>query len=63
MLSSIKTQRDLVSSLKGSSFRRVTCDGRSWLIREVRTLRRWSRDSRPAVNPPEAVVRVGTGQL
>jgi hypothetical protein len=34
----IKTARDLVSSLRGSAFRRVTCDSRSWFVREIRTV-------------------------
>lgn len=34
----IKTSKDRVSSLRGSAFRKATYDGRTWRLREIRTL-------------------------
>ncbi len=58
----IPTAKALVSSLRGSAFRRVTCDGRCWAIRGIRTLRSLGRQGRHPVSPLQAVVRVGTGR-
>ncbi len=58
----IRTSRVLVSALRGSAFRRVTCDSRCWAIREIRTLRSLGRKGRHPVSPAQAVVRVGTGR-
>lgn len=54
MATKLKSMRDMISSLTGASFRRVSCDGRTWYIREVRTLRHWSRHERPPVNSAAA---------
>ena len=35
----IKTSKQLTSSLKGSAFRRATCDARTWRVRRIATLR------------------------
>jgi hypothetical protein len=34
----IKTSDDLIRSLRGSAFRRATCDGRSRFVRQIATL-------------------------
>jgi len=34
----IKTSDDLVRSLRGSAFRRATCDGRGRFVRRIATL-------------------------
>ena len=34
----IKTSADLIRSLRGSAFRRATCDGRGWFVRRIATL-------------------------
>lgn len=36
----IKTSRNLTSSLKGSAFRRALCDGKSWWVRHIATMRK-----------------------
>lgn len=33
----IKTSKHLVSALKGSAFRRVTFDARTWFLRKIKT--------------------------
>ncbi len=58
----IKTSRTLVSSLKASAFRRVTCDGRSWTVTAIRTLRSLGKRGRHPVSPPAAIERVRTGR-
>ena len=44
----IKTNKHLVSSLRGASFRRVSFDGRTRLLRTIRTLRSLRTPSRRA---------------
>ena len=34
----IKTSNDLIRSLRGSAFRRATCDGRGRFVRRIATL-------------------------
>ena len=34
----VKTSRNLVSSLKGSAFRRAAWDARSWSVRQIVTM-------------------------
>lgn len=58
----IKTSRVLVSSLKASSFRRVSCDGRTWTVTAIRTLGSLARKGRHPVSPPAAIERVRTGR-
>jgi hypothetical protein len=42
----IRTSKDLAPALYGSAFRRVTCDGRTWFVRKIRTLRDLFRGER-----------------
>ena len=42
----IKTSKELVPSLKGAAFRKVTCDLRSRYLAEIATLRRLQREGR-----------------
>jgi hypothetical protein len=42
----IKTSKDLAPSVRGSSFRKVTCDLRSRYLTEIATLRRLQREGR-----------------
>ena len=58
----IKTSGSLVSSLRTSAFRRVTCDSRSWAVREIRTLRSLILRGRYPISPPSAIDRVRTGR-
>lgn len=48
----IKTNRHLVSSLRGANFRRVTFDGRTRSLRAIRTLRNLRAQGRHAVSTP-----------
>lgn len=57
-----KTSKDLITSLHGSAFRRLTCDGRSWYVREIRTFRALQRRGRQPVVPPRALERIRTGR-
>ena len=58
----IKTSKSLISSLRGSAFRRVTCDSRSWAVTEIRTLRSLALRGRYPVSPRSAIERVRTGR-
>jgi hypothetical protein len=55
----VKTSRDIVSSLAGSSFRRVTLDGQTWYLREIRTTTRLAR-GRPRTRKVLGLVAVET---
>jgi hypothetical protein len=57
----IRTSKDLAPALYGSAFRRVTCDGRTWFVRKIRTLGDLFRGRRP-VSLPAAIERVRTGR-
>jgi len=59
---SIKTAKSLVSSLRGSAFRRVTCDHRTWAVTQVRTLRSLALQGRHAISPRAAIERVRSGR-
>jgi len=43
----IKTSKDVRSSLAGSAFRKLVCDGRSRYIREIPTMTRFRREGKP----------------
>lgn len=43
----IKTSRNAISSLKGSAFRRASCDGKSWWVRHIATMQRPAGAQRP----------------
>jgi hypothetical protein len=58
----IKTSRSLISSLRASAFRRVTCDQRTWAVREIRTLRGLLLRGRYPVASLAAISRVRTGR-
>lgn len=58
----IQRARGLVSSLRSSAFRRVTCDGRTWLVRAIRTHRSLALQGKHPISPPAAVERVRTGR-
>lgn len=58
----IKTSRDLVPSLIGSAFRRVTCDSRSWFIRAIRTMRNLHCNGGRPVSTARAPARMHTGK-
>jgi hypothetical protein len=47
----IKTAKDLTTSLRGAAFRRATCDGRSWFVRAIKTLRTLRVQGRPTDAP------------
>jgi hypothetical protein len=47
----IKTSRHLTPSRRGSAFRRATCDGRSWFVREIKTHRALASARRAAGTP------------
>ena len=47
----IKTSKDMAPSLMGAGFRRMVCDGRSLLVREIMTTRRLRRRSKAAPPP------------
>jgi hypothetical protein len=50
-----KTARDLIPSLRGSSFRRAGCDSRTWFVREIMTLsRKYGKRTHSAV-PTDAI--------
>lgn len=52
-----RTSRDLVPSTRGSAFRKVVCDGRSWYARAIKThhdLRRKTRPGSAARVPTES---------
>ena len=51
----IKTNRHLISSLRGANFRRVTLDGRTWSVRAVRTLRSLRAQVRHVVSTPRTI--------
>lgn len=34
----IKTSKNLVSALKGSAFRKISYDARSWFLRKIKTV-------------------------
>jgi hypothetical protein len=61
MAIAIKTSQSLISSLRSSAFRRVTCDGRTWLVTAIRTHRSLSRQGWHPVSPRTAIERVRTG--
>ena len=42
----IKTSKDLAPSVRGSSFRKVTCDLRSRYVTEIPTVRKLQRQGR-----------------
>jgi hypothetical protein len=51
----VKTSRNLVSSLKGSAFRRATCDAKYWWVRHIvtmGTLGRTGSSQTNAAGPP-----------
>jgi hypothetical protein len=58
----IKRARGLVSSLRSSAFRRVTCDGCSWLVRAIRTHRSLAAQGKHPIAPRAAIERVRTGR-
>ena len=58
----IKTSKALISSLHGSAFRRVTCDGRNWAVKEIRSLRSMAMRGRHPISSRAALDRVRTGR-
>jgi hypothetical protein len=58
----IKTFNDLISSLRGAAFRKVTCDGRCWYVREIATLQTLHRKGRQPASTAHAIERVRTGK-
>ena len=62
ILNTIKTFKLLVSSLRGSAFRKVTCDGRCWHVRQTATLETLRRKGRQPASTAQAIERVRTGK-
>lgn len=56
-----RTSNDLTPVLSGASFRRLSCDGRVWVLRAIPTMTELRR-THPAATLPLASARFRTGR-
>lgn len=56
----IKTSKDLVPGLRGSAFRRVTCDARTWYLEEIMTLQTLRHHRKRPLPTARAKERIST---